>query len=98
MKRRKFSKEFKIKAVELSNVRGNTKEIAMELISSDLIYRWRRELEQHPDLAFSGNGIKQLTENQKELEQLRKQLKDVSMERDILKKAVSIFSKSDRKY
>ena len=54
--------------------------------------------EQHPDLAFSGNGIKQLTQDQKELEHLRKQLKDVTMERDILKKAVSIFSKSDRKY
>ncbi|QMU63510.1 MAG: transposase [Flavobacteriaceae bacterium] len=99
MKRRKYSKEFKIKAVELSNVRGNTKQIAMELgISADLIYRWRRELEQRPDLAFSGNGVKQLTEDQKELERLRKQLKDVTMERDILKKAVSIFSKSDRKY
>ncbi len=58
MKRRKYSKEFKIKAVELSNVRGNTKQIAMELgISADLIYRWRRELEQRPDLAFSGNGV-----------------------------------------
>ena len=92
MKRRKYSKEFKIKAVELSNVRGNTKEIAMELgISVDLIYRWRRELEQHPDIAFSGNGVKQLTEDQKELERLRKQLKDVTIERDILKKAVSIF-------
>ncbi len=99
MKRRKYSKEFKVKAVELSNVRGNTKQIAMELgISADLIYRWRRELEQRPDLAFSGNGVKQLTEDQKELERLRKQLKDVTMERDILKKAVSIFSKSDRKY
>ena len=99
MKRRKYSKEVKIKAVELSDVRGNTREIAMELgISADLIYRWRRELEQDPDLAFSGNDIKQLTEDQKELEHLRKQLKDVTMERDILKKAVSIFSKSDRKY
>ncbi|QMU62830.1 MAG: IS3 family transposase [Flavobacteriaceae bacterium] len=87
MKRRKYSKEFKIKAVELSNVRGNTKQIAMELgISADLIYRWRRELEQRPDLAFSGNGVKQLTEDQKELERLRKQLKDVTMERDNLKK------------
>ena len=99
MKRRKYSKEFKIKAVELSNVRGSTKEIAIELgINPDLIYRWRRELEQRPDLAFSGNGVKQLTEDQKELDRLRKQLKDVTMERDILKKAVSIFSKSDRKY
>ena len=100
MNRRKYSKEFKIKAVELSDVRGNTKEIAMKLdISVDLIYRWRRELQQRPDLAFSGNGVKQLTEDQKELERLRKQLNDVTMERDILKKAVSIFfSKSDRKY
>ncbi len=99
MKRRKYSKEFKIKAVELSNVRGNTKEIAIELgISGYLIYRWRRELEQCPDIAFSGNGVKQLTEDQKELERLHKQLKDVTMERDILKKSVSIFSKSDRKY
>ena len=52
---------------------------------------------QHPDLAFSVNGAKQLTEGQKELERLRKQPKDVTMERDILKKAVSIFSKSGPK-
>ena len=31
-----------------------------------------------------------------ELLRLRKELKDVWLERDILKKAVSIFSKSDR--
>lgn len=99
MRGRKYSKEFKIKAIELSNARGNTKEIAMELgISVALIYRWRRELEQRPDVAFSGNGFKQLTEEQKELEHLGKQLKDVTMERDLLKKTVSIFSKSHRKY
>ena len=99
MKRRNYSKDFKIKAVELSNVRGSTKEIAIDLgINPDLIYRWRRELTQSADLAFSGNGVKQLTEDQKELERLGKQLKDVTMERDILKKPVSIFSKSDRKF
>ncbi len=38
--RRYYSKEFKLKAVELSNVRGNAREIAEELgIKVDLIYR-----------------------------------------------------------
>lgn len=96
--RRVFSKEFKQKAVELSNVRGNTQEIARELgVSPELIYRWRAEFRSSPKLAFSGNGNKQLTEEQRELARLKRELDDVKMERDILKKAVSIFSASDRK-
>lgn len=96
--RRNYSKEFKEKAVELSNVRGNVQEIAKELdVRSELIYRWRRELGLKPTLAFSGKGIKQLTEDQKELARLKRELADIKMERDILKKAVSIFSVSDRK-
>jgi transposase len=96
--RKIYSKEFKQKAVELSNVRGNVQEIAKELdVRPELIYRWRRELGLEPTLAFSGNGKKQLTEEQKELARLKRELADVKMERDILKKAVSIFSVSDRK-
>ena len=96
--RKTYSKEFKQKAVELSNVRGNVQEIARELgVSAEFIYRWRREQDLNPSLAFSGQGNKQLTEEQKELARLRKELANVKMERDILKKAVSIFSVSDRK-
>lgn len=96
--RKVYTKEFKLKAVELSNVRGNVQEIARELgVNAELIYRWRRELGSDPSLAFSGNGRKQLTEEQKELARLKKELADIKMERDILKKAVSIFSVSDRK-
>lgn len=96
--RKKYSKEFKQKAVELSNVRGNVQEISRELgVNAELIYRWRKEMQNRPLLAFSGNGVKQLTEEQKELAKLRRELADVKMERDILKKAVSIFSVSDRK-
>lgn len=96
--RKHYSKEFKQKAVELSDVRGNTRAIADDLgIRAELIYRWRRELNNNPDLAFGGNGKKQLTPEQKELAKLQKELSDVKMERDILKKAVSIFSASDRK-
>ncbi len=96
--RKHYSKEFKQKAVELSNVRGNAQEVARELgIRAELLYRWRSELNQNPSLAFSGNGNRQLTPDQKELADLKKELRDVKMERDILKKAVSIFSVSDRK-
>lgn len=97
-KRKIYSKEFKQKAVELSNVRGNVQEIARELgINAEFIYRWRREFANNPSLAFGGNGKKQLTEEQKELARLKRELADVKMERDILKKAVSIFSVSDKK-
>jgi transposase len=97
-KRKVYSKEFKQKAVELSNVRGNVQEIARELgVPAEFIYRWRKEMELNPSLAFGGNGKKQLTEEQKELARLRKELEDIRMERDILKKAVSIFSVSDRR-
>lgn len=95
--RKIYSKEFKQKAVELSNVRGNVQEIARELgVRPELIYRWRKELKNNPSIAFGGNGKKQLTEEQKKLLKLEKELADVKIERDILKKAVSIFSVSDR--
>jgi transposase len=99
MRERKiYSKEFKIKAVELSNVRGNIQEIARELdVKPELIYRWRKEFGLNPSIAFAGNGKKQLTEEQKEIARLKRKLADMEMERDILKKAVSIFSVSDRK-
>lgn len=96
--RKNYSKEFKQKAVELANVRGNVNEIARELgVRAELLYRWRREFTQDPSLSFSGNGNKQLTPEAKELARVKRELADVTMERDILKKAVGIFSASDRK-
>ncbi len=96
--RKSYSKEFKQKAVELSNVRGNVQEIARELgVKAELLYRWRNEYASKPTLAFSGKGNKQLTEEQKELARLRRELKDAKLENEILKKAVSIFSVNDRK-
>jgi transposase len=96
--RKNYNKEFKQKAVELSNVRGSVQEIARELgVKAELIYRWRKELDLNPNLAFGGNGKKQLTDEQRELAKLRREVDDLRMERDILKKAVSIFSVSDRR-
>jgi transposase len=96
--RKVYGKEFKQKAVELSNVRENAREVATELgIRVELLYRWRAEMRSRPDLAFGGNGKKQLTVEQSKFAKLEKELADVKMERDILKKAVGIFSSTDRK-
>ena len=96
--RKTYSKEFKQEAVELSNVRGNVQEIARELgIAWEYIYRWRKEQKLNPSLAFGGRGEAQLNEEQQELARLKKELADVRMEREILKKAVSFFSASDPK-
>ena len=96
--RKKYAREFKIKAVELSYQRGNVREIAEELgVRPELVYRWRREKQNYAANSFPGNGSLKQTDEQRELSMLRKDLSDMKMERDILKKAISIFSVSDGK-
>jgi transposase len=97
--RRKFDREFKQMVIELSQNREDIAALASELaIGVDLIYRWRREAIIHQEASFPGQGNKILTEEQKEIERLKKELRDAQIERDILKKAVSIFSRNDGKY
>jgi len=48
-------------------------------------------------LASIGNSKEQFNTEQNELADLKKELANVKMEPDILKKAVSIFSVGDRK-
>ena len=97
--RRTFTREFKLNAVDLSYTRGNIVELANELkIRPELLYRWRSEFASCEGASFPGNGNKKQTEEQKEIARLQKELADIKMERDILKKAVGIFSKSDGKY
>ena len=98
-KRRTFDREFKQMVIELSNNRKDFTALASELdIRADLIYRWRREALANLDASFPGQGNKTMTEEQKEIARLKKELRDAQLERDILKKAVSIFSRNDGKY
>ena len=96
--RQSYDRDFKQKAVELSFARGNAKEIAEELgIRPELLYRWRREYQHYDKNSFPGKGKLKMTDLERENAQLKKDLRDAKMERDILKKAVSIFSRSDGK-
>lgn len=96
IKRRQFDREFKLMAVNLCHTGKSTKEVAEELdIRADIVRRWKRELEHHGEGSFSGHGNANLTPEQKEILHLKKELREAQAERDILKKAVSIFSRSD---
>lgn len=97
--RRQFDKEFKIMAVELCLSGKPTSKVAEELgLRSELLGRWKREYQQKKEGSFSGQGKPALTPEQSEVAKLKKQLREAEIERDILKKAVSIFSKSDGKF
>ena len=92
-KRKRFSREFKQEAVRLMDESGKrVEEIAEELgVSTKSLYRWRQELVRDGGQAFPGKG--RLKADDAYVRRLERELKIVKQERDILKKAVAIFSK-----
>src|SRR5690606_20001684 len=90
--RKIYDPAFKIKAVELSNNRSNLSEVARELgIKVSLLYKWRKDYQEYGQGSFPGNGNLKLTPEQERIHELKKKLNDAELERDILKKAISIF-------
>ena len=76
--RRKYDDAFKQQALQMLRLGQSVPAVAQALgISQGVLYKWKQ--------ATCASAADQ------ELEQLRKQLKQVDTERDILKKALSIF-------
>jgi transposase len=81
----------------LSYKRTNISELGRELgITAPQLYKWRKEFEEFGEGSFPGKGKLKLTVEQEKIHELEKRLKDAELERDILKKAIGIFSKSGR--
>jgi len=96
--RKKYSKEFKLKVIEMSNKSDNIKDVAISLgIREALLYRWRKEFYQKEGEVFSGSGVTSTLQDleKDELRRLRKENRNLKLEGDIFKKAVGIFSKND---
>lgn len=96
--RRKYDSDFKRNAVRLAEYPDRTVvEVADNLgVSADLLYRWRREQRKKDGLAFPGHGREALPPPDQRVRELERKLKDAEMERDILKKAMAIFSRAPR--
>ena len=95
---KRFDKEFKIEAVRLASEPGNTQSgIERDLgISQGIISRWKRELRKDGDQAFPGKGRLKPTDD--EMQRLKRENERLRRERDILKKAVAIFSEDPNRY
>ena len=95
--RKIYDRAFKEKAVELSYERDNISELARELgVTAPQLYKWRKEYEEFGQGSFPGNGNLKQTPEQELISELERKLKDAELERDILKKAIGIFSKNGR--
>lgn len=90
--RRKYDAEFKRQAVELADSPNhNDDEIERDLgLYDGAIRTWRRALARDAEAAFPGPG--HLPAPEEELRRLRREIQILQQEREILKKAVAIFS------
>ena len=96
--RMKYDKEFKREAVRLVLEEGRkASEVERNLgIGRSTVSRWIREFKEGPEYAFPGQG--RLKTPDDELRKLQRENKRLRRERDILKKAVAIFSKDPDRY
>jgi transposase len=93
MERKKYTAEFKREAVKLARQDGVSRaKVAQELgLNVTMLARWVREAQEGKWDMAPGKPLR--SEQQQELERLRRELKRVTTERDILKKAVGYFAK-----
>ena len=92
-KRRRYSQEFKLDAVSLVLDQGysRTKAARSLGLNGNMLGRWVSEQRTDGGQAFRGNG--KLTPEQEEIRKLRSQVKNLKMEKEILKKATVFFAK-----
>ncbi|MFK7946241.1 MAG: transposase [Saprospiraceae bacterium] len=88
-KRRRYEAKFKDQLLELHANGRSMRSLSESFgINENLLYKWKR-------LSNGSNNLasKEIKEELEEVKNLRKRLKEVEEERDILKKALSIFSR-----
>jgi transposase len=89
---RNYTREFKLEAVRLSEGTERTvAQLARDLgVPERVLYKWRHQYREQPEQAFPGKGHQ--SELEEENRRLRRELETLCQEREVLKKAVVIFS------
>jgi transposase len=96
-RKRQYSRDFKERAVAMSYERANIKELSVELgVSEERLYKWRSQYRLHGEISFPGHGIERLSEEGRKLKETEKENRRLKLELEILKKAIAIFSQTDR--
>jgi transposase len=89
---RTYTREFKLEALRLYETSGKSaSQVERDLgISRGCIYRCKKAFTEEGEQAFPGHG--RLTLDQEQIRQLKRENEILSQQRDILKRAVVIFS------
>lgn len=95
-KQQKYSKEFKLETLELARTSDKTdSQVERELgLSRGCLYNWRKDVEREGEQAFPGKG--RVKAEEEYVRRLERELAVVQQERDILKKVLAIFTRSQR--
>ncbi len=91
-----YTVELKREAVRRAQTSGKSlAQVARELgISDTSLHQWRKQRVEHGPEAFPGSGHQ--TAQEEEVRRLKRELEVVKQERDILKKAIGIFSRGQQ--
>jgi transposase len=89
---RTYTREFKLETLRLYEASGkNASQVERDLgISRGCVHRWKKAFAEEGEQAFPGRG--RLTPEQEQIRQLERENEILRQQRDILKKAVAIFS------
>ena len=90
--RRKFDSEFKRQAIRMVTDDGKScRAVERDLgLGEGIVYRWVREAKEKPQNCFPGNGV--VKPSNEDVDMLRREVEQLRRQRDILKKALAIFS------
>lgn len=93
-KRRKYNQEFKQEAVQLTRQGGGSiTQVARNLgINAGMLGRGCREAQRRGPKAFPGRGLP----HDQEITRLKRELAQVTRERDFLKEAAAFFAKEQK--
>lgn len=90
LQRRKYDADFKVEVLKMVASGQSVAYVSQALgVSENLIYRWKQKTKGKEKAAFQGDSSSLSVENQ----QLKERLRQLEVEREILKKALAIFSR-----
>jgi transposase len=91
---RTFTREFKVEAVKLlQSSQKPLAQVARDLgIADSTLHHWRKLFSEHGEQAFPGSG--HMLPQEEEIRRLERENDVLRQERDILKKALGIFSRN----
>jgi transposase len=94
----KYTKEFREEAVKLITVKGHSVDDAAKRLSlpKSTLANWLKSFNAGK-LGEIGKSYKALNDTELEIARLRRELAEVKMERDILKKAAAYFAKDSQR-